>query len=74
MRKEALQRNAIQIWLLLEEKLAAQPTDEVSRRVKLNIVKIGIAAWNVSFNDTLHAAVCFMISIMLHRHATSSVS
>ena len=37
--KEALLRNANQIWLLLEEKLAAQPTDEVSRRVHLNIVK-----------------------------------
>ena len=28
--QEALQSNAIQIWLLLEEKLAAQPTDEVA--------------------------------------------
>ena len=26
--EEALQSNAIQIWLLLEEKLAAKPTDE----------------------------------------------
>ena len=31
--KEALQRNAIQIWLRLEEKLSAQLTDEVSRGV-----------------------------------------
>ena len=66
--------DANQIWLLLEEKLSAQPTDEVSRRVHLNFVKIVIAAWNVSFNDTLHAAVCFMISMMLHRHATSSTA
>ena len=33
--KEALLRNAIQIWLRLEEKLAAKPTDEVSRWVHL---------------------------------------
>ena len=35
MLKEALQRNAIQIWLRLEEKLSAQLTDEVSREVHL---------------------------------------
>ena len=53
MRKEALLCNAPQKWLRLEEKLSAQPTDEVSRRVKLNFMKIVIAAWNVSFKEAL---------------------
>jgi hypothetical protein len=36
---EALQSNAIQIWLRLEEKLAAKPTDEVARWVHLNFMQ-----------------------------------
>ena len=42
--KEALQSNAIQIWLLLEEKLAAKPTDEVSRWAHLNFIRFVSAA------------------------------
>ena len=35
-------------------------------------VQLVTAAWNVSFNNTLYAAVCFILLIMFHRHATSS--
>ena len=72
--KEALQRNAIQIWLRLEEKLSAQLTDEVSRWVHRYFMQIVTAAHNVSFNNTLYAAAFFILSIMFYRHATSSVS
>ena len=53
-------------WLRLEEKLSAQPTDEVSRWVHLNFMKKVIAAQNISFNDTFCAAGCFIMSIMFH--------
>ena len=45
--KEALLRNAIQIWLRLEEKLAAKPTDEVSRWVHLHFLQRVSAAYYV---------------------------
>ena len=42
--KEALLRNAIQPWLLLEEKLAAKPTDEVARWAHLHFIRFVSAA------------------------------
>ena len=70
--KEALLRNAIQIWLRLEEKLAAKPTDEVSRWVHLHFLQRVSAAQRASFKDNPHAAESFFIPIIHYRHATSS--
>ena len=66
----ALQSNAK--WLRLEEKLAAKPTDEVSRWVQLYFMEKTTAAKNASFNDAHHAAENFIIPFIFNRHATSS--
>ena len=58
----ALQGNAK--WLRLEEKLAAKPTDEVSRWVQLYFMLKETAAQNASFKDTSTLFMSFSVKIL----------
>ena len=71
MLQEALLRNAIQIWLRLEEKLSAQLTDEVSRRVHLYFYVDSYCGAKSIFQRYALRRSLFYVFFLRHRYSMS---